>query len=114
VNDETTDARDLYKYILLQADESKVWTRLDSMRATHVSGVSFWIGDNFLDFALQDDNCEDVKGVFSLMQKWKIRRKLLKLRQRMERERKYKGMSLPQAYLAKMVEGTLTGEKSEE
>lgn len=107
------DVRELYEYIMLQADEQRVW-RTDNLRASHVSGISFWMGCNAFEFDMQDQRGNDIKGMFLLMQKWKIRRKLLKLRQRMEREKKIDGLTPAQAYLAKMVEGTLTGGPAKE
>lgn len=68
----------------------------------------------FLDVGIWDGMRGGHQDVgFSMAQKWKIYRKLNKLRRRLEREeKKKKGDEAVQRYLDKMVTYTLTGERN--
>lgn len=108
--------RGLCKYIMLQAGEEHLWeTSLYTVR--HVSGVEIWIGNGFWFTDIYDPNKRggsDVKVGFSMIQKWRIHRKLRKLQQRIRKKRELGDTydTAAEKYLAHMVEGTLTGTKA--
>lgn len=107
----------LYKYIMLQADNERAW-EFSEYKATHISRVQIWIANGFPFVDVYDYNTTGKQCVgFSLMQKWRIHRKLKKLKQKIEKADKLNSLkktlngfdSKEEMYLAKMVEGTLTG-----
>lgn len=109
---------DLYKYIMLQAGSKEVWSFTEN-RALHVSGVRVWMGSGwpFVDIYDPDKLPSKQSVGFSIVQKWRIHRKLKKLHQKIlkeERQRELKSRlgnfdSKEEMYLAKMVAGALTG-----
>ncbi|MNK71143.1 hypothetical protein D3C87_905850 [compost metagenome] len=114
--------RGLYKYIMLEAGNEKVWHERSMYTTCHVSGVEIWTGNGFWFVDIYESHLSPSKQQvgFSLMQKWRIYRKLKKMKQKIEKQKRaeeYKQLargfdSKEDMYLAKMVEGTLTGEKA--
>lgn len=110
----------LYKYIMLQGDDEKLWSFPDDYKARHISGVQIWTANNWPFIDIYDYETTGKQGVgFSIVQKWNIHRKLKKLKQRIEKRERQEQMrvyargydSKEEMYLAKMVAGTLTGGK---
>src|SRR5574338_546566 len=77
--------RGLVKYILLCADNPSAWD-FSIYRARHVSGVCVWLGNGFLSASLEDAGGTDYNFSLSLMQRWKIYRKLNKIRQKLKKQ----------------------------
>lgn len=105
--------RELYKYVMLQAGEEHLW-KADMYTMRHVSGVNIWTGNGFLFIDVYDpDRSGKMNVEFSMIQKWRIHRKLKKLKQKLRKRRELGNYdSIEEKYLARMVEGTLTGKEA--
>lgn len=111
--------RKLYTYIMLQADNENAW-EFSECRATHrPSGIDIWMSNGFWFVDIYDwrvSGKSDQNIGFSLVQKWKIHRKLKKIKQKFQRmaeaEKRGGFESKVDYYMAEMVGGTLSGEKN--
>lgn len=107
--------RGLVKYLMVCADNESAW-EFSLYRAKHVSGVYVWLGNGFLGCSIEDNRGEDYKFSLSLMQRWRIHRKLKKIQQKLKKKedkRKWAGFdSEEEMVLARLVQGTLTNEKA--
>lgn len=108
--------RELVRYILLCADSPSAW-RFSTYRAVHISsGTGVWLGNGFPFVSLENRHGDDYKISLSLMQRWRIYRKLKKIQQKIkkqEEKRKWEGFdSEEEMVMARMVAGVLGG-KSE-
>lgn len=101
------EAKDLVKYIMEQPDD--MWEFEDHAARHRPSRLRIWIQNNFFHLEIWDSETTSWNSAgMSLVQKWKIHRKLNKLRQKMiKRQRTGGHSSMAEKYLAKMVEGTL-------
>ena len=105
----------LYEYIMLQADNEGAWELALYTLRHKPSRVEVWVdGFVFFEVDIYDDFVSPGRQHvgFSLVQKWKIHRKLNKLRQKIRNRRTLDGFdSKADKYMAKMVGGVLEGNK---
>ena len=108
--------RGLYKYIMACADNPDAWEFTISRAVHRPSKVGIWMGNGFWFVDIYDGSFSgtgDQKIGFSLVQKWKIHRKLKKIKQKLERAAevaKRDGYETKVDYwLGKMIGGTWGG-----
>lgn len=89
-------------FISAQANDIHAWG-FTECRARHLkSRTEFWISGRFWGFDVMSEFGELDAG-FSLMQKWKLHRKLNKLKQKLEKQQKANKTSVEDQILEKMV-----------
>lgn len=107
--------RDLYRLIMSEADNENGWEFGDMYASHKKSDIALWIGGWWFQTDIYDWRRNGKQSVgFSLMQRWKIHRKLKKLGQKLIKAKALaaRGGFETKAgfYLAEMVAANLTGE----
>lgn len=101
----------LAQFILNQIEENPDGWGFAQCTAHHMaSNVQVWTANTWLQCGIWERMERHDVG-FTMIQKWKIHRKLNKLKQRLEREAEAKKVPMAQEVLERMVTATLTGEK---